>query len=319
MSFFYYLLDRQSKTIADTVTPAQELLEGQRRDEILGIMSLKVRSFVRKALLVESNFLNKMRLYLREKDGNSSFCDNRLRVTKGGGTWMFVDPTRQCSCCGQILAINSIKGKLLSCGTCKTTHYCDRACQKRHWKNGHKSVCRPAEGKQGMEVVLHTCVRVLSLMSLTQIVSIGEMMEDGQEILEVVCPDVVSSIFLPKEDARSKKYVDLANDRYPKGKDRVCNHFREKQESNRILFLIWEAATDNLAFVLISLDFLSNGLGVEDALIKSFETDMSTNRDMYFVVAMGMVKGKLAVVRCSSFIAIPYMAQKPCQEGQRAK
>jgi hypothetical protein len=29
---------------------------------------------------------------------------------------------------------------LLVCGSCKITTYCDKECQKNHWKNGHK-VC----------------------------------------------------------------------------------------------------------------------------------------------------------------------------------
>ena len=29
---------------------------------------------------------------------------------------------------------------LVKCANCKTTHYCDRNCQKRHWKD-HKKVC----------------------------------------------------------------------------------------------------------------------------------------------------------------------------------
>jgi len=142
-----------------------------------------------------------------------------------------------------------------------------------------------------------------------------DMCRDGSEYLTVVSPDVLSYLFLPKTDPHSKKYVELANDKYPSGKDRVCNHFLEKHELNRILCPIWEAASDNLSFVPISLDFLSNGLGVTDALVKSFETQMSTNDNMYFVVVMGMVKGKLAVIGDSSFIAIHNI---PCSSGASA-
>jgi len=39
----------------------------------------------------------------------------------------------------------------------------------------------------------------------------------------------------------------------------VCNHFRQKQESDRILFPIWDTCTDNLAFVPVSFDFMLGG------------------------------------------------------------
>jgi len=135
----------------------------------------------------------------------------------------------------------------------------------------------------------------------------SEVHIEGSEYLTLMSQDVLSSLFLQETDPLSKTYVELANDEYPLGKDSVCNHFREKKESNRILFPIWEVATDNISFVPISLDFLSNGLGVTDDLVKSFETKMSRNNDMYFVVVMGMVKGKLAVIGGSSFIAIPVL------------
>jgi hypothetical protein len=112
-------------------------------------------------------------------------------------------------------------------------------------------------------------------------------------------------MFLEKTDPRSQTYVDLANDENPTGKDRVGNHFRGKQEWNRILFPIWETATDNLAFVPISMDFMSNGLGIPDALVESFNTKKSVNDKTYFVLVMGMVNGKLSVVGGNSFIVIP--------------
>jgi len=97
----------------------------------------------------------------------------------------------------------------------------------------------------------------------------------------------------------------LANDENSTDKNRVCHHFRDKQEWNRILFPIWETATDNLAFVLISMDFMSNGLGIPDALVESFKTKISANDKTYFVLVMGIVNGKLAVVGGNSFVVIP--------------
>jgi len=276
----------------------------------LPLPSLKTRSLLRKMLQTDTEFQDKMRVYLLKTQGTSTFYDNRLHFDTDGGLMGLVTASRQCSWCGQILTTHlGNNGKLLSCAICKVVHYCDRACQKSDWKNGHKSVCCRTENKQGIETVLRMCVRALTFMKFT------DMCRDGSEYLTVVSPDVLSYLFLPKTDPHSKKYVELANDKYPSGKDRVCNHFLEKHELNRILCPIWEAASDNLSFVPISLDFLSNGLGVTDALVKSFETQMSTNDNMYFVVVMGMVKGKLAVIGDSSFIAIHNI---PCSSGASA-
>ena len=282
----------------------------------------KSRTLVRKTLQTDVQFQDKMRVYIEEAQlerdmmdptkiprrwdvldlidvPTRTFYDNRLHFDTDGALWKMADITRQCSCCGQMLASLAGNGKLLSCATCKVTHYCDRACQKRDWKKGHKSVCRPVEGKQDIDVVMHICVRALTLMRLTSV------FDDGSEILTIVSPNVLSSIFLEKTDPQSQMYVDLANEENATGKNRVGNHFLEKQEWNRILCPIWEAATDNLAFVPISMDFMSNGLGIPDALVESFKTKISTNDKTYFVLVMGMVNGKLAVVGGNSFVVIP--------------
>jgi hypothetical protein len=35
---------------------------------------------------------------------------------------------------------------LKACARCKTTHYCGRPCQNKHWKAGHKELCVTPEG-----------------------------------------------------------------------------------------------------------------------------------------------------------------------------
>ena len=45
--------------------------------------------------------------------------------------------TTHCSSCGK----SSNKVKLLQCSRCKREMYCDAACQKAHWKAGHKQEC----------------------------------------------------------------------------------------------------------------------------------------------------------------------------------
>jgi len=85
----------------------------------------------------------------------------------------------------------------------------------------------------------------------------------------------------------------------------VCNHFREKNECRRILCAVWETATDNLAFVPISIDFMSKGLGIAEATVESFKIMMAANDTTYFVLVMGKVKGDLGVAGGSSFIVVP--------------
>ena len=40
----------------------------------------------------------------------------------------------------------------LTCGKCKAAHYCSKACQKQHWKNGHKEECvKPADRRPALQ------------------------------------------------------------------------------------------------------------------------------------------------------------------------
>eukprot|EP00878_Enallax_costatus_P009346 GHUV01009768.1.p1 GENE.GHUV01009768.1~~GHUV01009768.1.p1 ORF type:complete len:387 (+),score=74.62 GHUV01009768.1:293-1453(+) len=51
--------------------------------------------------------------------------------------------------------------KLLKCATCKTARYCSKECQKAHWRNGHKQVCKaPEETSEATKVeeLLQTAV-----------------------------------------------------------------------------------------------------------------------------------------------------------------
>ena len=158
----------------------------------------------------------------------------------------------------------------------------------------------------------HTCVRALTLMRFLKEV------DDEAGSSKYISENVISSMFLQKTDPRSQTYIDLAKNEWDTGgeNNRVCNHFRKKQESNRIFYHIWEVTTDNLAFFPISLDFLLIGLGVLDALVESFKTTMSTNNAIYFVLVMGIANGKMAMVGGNSFIVVPSTPQKLCQQGK---
>ena len=53
-----------------------------------------------------------------------------------------VDPNiKECTNCGT-------SGASLTCGACKAAHYCSKACQKQHWKNGHKGTCIAPEKRR---------------------------------------------------------------------------------------------------------------------------------------------------------------------------
>ena len=151
-----------------------------------------------------------------------------------------------------------------------------------------------------MEVVLHMCVQALSFMRFSH----GSV-NAGAENTTCVSMEFLSSVFLPKTDPESQSLVDLANENYPADNNRVCNHFREKNDRSRILCPVWDTATDNLAVVPISIDFMSNGLGIPEATVVSFKTIMAANDSVYFVLTMGKMNGQHCVAGGSSFIVVP--------------
>ena len=54
---------------------------------------------------------------------------------------------------------------LVKCANCKTTHYCDRNCQKRHWKD-HKKVCILVKQKP-VEIKIVEPLDALDISNLT--------------------------------------------------------------------------------------------------------------------------------------------------------
>ena len=51
------------------------------------------------------------------------------------GTAQLFSVDQKCGACGQ-------EGATSKCGTCKKARYCGKECQRKHWKEGHKLVCR---------------------------------------------------------------------------------------------------------------------------------------------------------------------------------
>ncbi len=52
----------------------------------------------------------------------------------------------QCGSCGKNEAA---LGKFLNCARCKSVSYCGRDCQKNHWQNGHKKICKEKVSRSG--------------------------------------------------------------------------------------------------------------------------------------------------------------------------
>jgi len=114
-------------------------------------------------------------------------------------------------------------------------------------------------------------------------------------------PDILNSLFsFEKKDA-----LELGNDafaaymRINDDDNPVCNHFRQNQESNRILFPIWDTCTDNLAFVPVSFDFMmgAGSCSVIDESIRKIS-------QIYSVGAKCVDDGKRIVLPVATFVKV---------------
>jgi hypothetical protein len=66
---------------------------------------------------------------------------------------------KPCGSCGELV------NGALRCGRCRSTLYCDRKCQKAHWKNGHKQECQPpAEKLEPVAAVLASRMEEMDLV-----------------------------------------------------------------------------------------------------------------------------------------------------------
>jgi len=213
----------------------------QTREWMASLSGSISRTLLRKTLQTDVEFQDKTRVYIDEAQvqwdamtmdpttkvprrwdamdpmhmPTRTFYDNRLHFDIDIGLWFLVDITRQCSCCGNMSATTSLanNGRMLSCATCKTIHYCNKVCQKRDWKQRHKSVCRPVKGKEGLEVVMHICVRALTLMRLTCSALCEKLCDDGSEdpteIVTLGSTDFMKSMLSGRSDSTSQAHFDL--------------------------------------------------------------------------------------------------------------
>ena len=49
----------------------------------------------------------------------------------------------RCAACGKTEGELLIGFALKKCARCKAVQYCGTDCQRRHWRGGHKAVCKP--------------------------------------------------------------------------------------------------------------------------------------------------------------------------------
>ena len=59
---------------------------------------------------------------------------------------------REAKTCGQCGRTQEEGEKFLVCGRCKVLAYCSKACQKQHWRGGHKVTCQA-----GLTILFRNC------------------------------------------------------------------------------------------------------------------------------------------------------------------
>lgn len=77
---------------------------------------------------------------------------NRSTITKLSKQWnVDLDHYKCVNCSKQQKDCDS---KLLKCGNCGDVYYCSKACQKEHWRGGHRETCvRYVQGESEVEEV----------------------------------------------------------------------------------------------------------------------------------------------------------------------
>jgi len=73
-----------------------------------------------------------------------------------------VAETSQCEACGDL----KTKSKMLTCSGCRVVHYCDKTCQREHWKNGHKALCTEKLYPKDVFRVAEFCSKMLTALAV---------------------------------------------------------------------------------------------------------------------------------------------------------
>ncbi|WIA21757.1 hypothetical protein OEZ85_000919 [Tetradesmus obliquus] len=128
-------------------------------------------------------------------------------------------PGNHCLECGEEEAEGT---QLLRCGNCKTAYYCSKACQKAHWRAGHKAVCRPpGEGSTEAQVA---ALLASTALRPEQIIARGvPVPELPRGLLEANPHLAAMASAMPPEVHRLFVY-----NKHLAGRERICPHCRTK-------------------------------------------------------------------------------------------
>jgi len=113
----------------------------------------------------------------------------------------------QCDMCG---AVGVGFPKMLTCGNCRGYYYCQRECQKKHWKLCHKHMCTKDIIRREHFQTTGACVKILSVLCMdwpTKTMN-AEDNHIWQRIKQTRCKDC---IYVPVYDKKRLSYIPMPN------------------------------------------------------------------------------------------------------------
>ena len=117
--------------------------------------------------------------------------------------------TSQCDYCGNVAV--GTEGKMLSCGGCRMSHYCDRSCQRSDWKNGHRTqCCKQKVLSKTHSRVLDTCIKMLSLMCIDWTgENSGILAEDNYVYNHIKRSGFNENVYVPVRDTTQLLFIPM--------------------------------------------------------------------------------------------------------------
>jgi hypothetical protein len=109
-------------------------------------------------------------------------------LLKNKNTFIVNDKIKQCKVCAFCNKIENETNVFKTCSKCKISIYCSKECQKCHWFQGHKSMCKPSNPLNSYTTTKqkHCCRTLQSSLLVTYesyIQSPGLFNEIGYDIL----------------------------------------------------------------------------------------------------------------------------------------
>ena len=123
--------------------------------------------------LLEDNLMNMTELYfLLENVWGCEFTQSEMRkqvqcaiIVTGDNAALFALAANvsQCEACGQV---GVGLPKMLTCGGCKSYHYCSRKCQKKDWKHSHRLICTKENTRREHFKTTDACMNILAVVCI---------------------------------------------------------------------------------------------------------------------------------------------------------